>query len=139
MRSPDLTWEKVRSQVDHVIWPDGKRITLLAEVHVSFILSPYQEIQCSMSFILLRCVLIVLHKLPSQTSVQTIRIICNTILITEISFSAPRDRTVQALPTSIWFSCLLNFQSFVWLRNSYKNVTNSCHVIVRKASTVRSL
>ena len=32
MRTADLTWEKVRSQVDHVIWPDGKRITLLAEV-----------------------------------------------------------------------------------------------------------
>merc|ERR1711881_755972 len=31
LRTPDLTWEKVRSQVDHVIWPDGKRITLLAE------------------------------------------------------------------------------------------------------------
>ncbi|XP_065066684.1 S-adenosylhomocysteine hydrolase-like protein 1 isoform X2 [Rhopilema esculentum] len=31
LRSPDLTWEKVRSQVDHIIWPDGKRITLLAE------------------------------------------------------------------------------------------------------------
>lgn len=26
-----MTWEKVRSQVDHVIWPDGKRIVLLAE------------------------------------------------------------------------------------------------------------
>lgn len=26
-----MTWEKVRSQVDHVIWPDGKRIILLAE------------------------------------------------------------------------------------------------------------
>ncbi|KAG8196870.1 hypothetical protein JTE90_027582 [Oedothorax gibbosus] len=26
-----LVWEKVRSQVDHVIWPDGKRIILLAE------------------------------------------------------------------------------------------------------------
>lgn len=31
MRTPDLTWEKIRSQVDHVIWPDGKRITLVAE------------------------------------------------------------------------------------------------------------
>lgn len=31
MRTPDLTWERVRSQVDHVIWPDGKRIILLAE------------------------------------------------------------------------------------------------------------
>ena len=31
LRTPDLTWEKVRSQVDHVIWPDGKRISLLAE------------------------------------------------------------------------------------------------------------
>ncbi|XP_071960027.1 S-adenosylhomocysteine hydrolase-like protein 1 isoform X2 [Antedon mediterranea] len=31
LRTPDLTWEKVRSQVDHVIWPDGKRILLLAQ------------------------------------------------------------------------------------------------------------
>lgn len=31
LRTTDLTWEKVRSQVDHVIWPDGKRIILLAE------------------------------------------------------------------------------------------------------------
>ncbi|CAD5115328.1 DgyrCDS4311 [Dimorphilus gyrociliatus] len=27
----ELTWERVRSQVDHVIWPNGKRIILLAE------------------------------------------------------------------------------------------------------------
>ena len=32
LRSPELTWERVRSQVDHVIWPDGKRVVLLAEV-----------------------------------------------------------------------------------------------------------
>ncbi|XP_078678675.1 S-adenosylhomocysteine hydrolase-like protein 1 isoform X6 [Branchiostoma floridae x Branchiostoma belcheri] len=31
LRTPELTWEKVRSQVDHVLWPDGKRIILLAE------------------------------------------------------------------------------------------------------------
>ena len=31
LRTPELTWEKVRSQVDHVIWPDGKRIIVLAE------------------------------------------------------------------------------------------------------------
>lgn len=31
LRTPDLTWEKIRSQVDHVIWPDGRRITLVAE------------------------------------------------------------------------------------------------------------
>lgn len=31
LRTSDLTWEKIRSQVDHVIWPDGKRITLVAE------------------------------------------------------------------------------------------------------------
>ncbi|XP_076304064.1 adenosylhomocysteinase-like 1 isoform X1 [Tachypleus tridentatus] len=31
LRTPTLTWEKVRSQVDHVIWPDGKRIVLIAE------------------------------------------------------------------------------------------------------------
>lgn len=32
LRTPDLTWEQVRSQVHHIIWPDGKRIILLAEV-----------------------------------------------------------------------------------------------------------
>lgn len=32
LRTPDLTWEKVRSQVDHISWPDGKKIILLAEV-----------------------------------------------------------------------------------------------------------
>ncbi|CAG0912641.1 unnamed protein product [Notodromas monacha] len=31
LRTNDLTWERVRTQVDHVIWPDGKRIVLLAE------------------------------------------------------------------------------------------------------------
>lgn len=36
LRSPELTWERVRSQVDHIIWPDGKRVVLLAEVS-----SPY--------------------------------------------------------------------------------------------------
>lgn len=36
LRTPELTWERVRSQVDHVIWPDGKRVILLAEVtHLS--------------------------------------------------------------------------------------------------------
>lgn len=33
LRTPELTWERVRSQVDHVIWPDGKRVVLLAEVN----------------------------------------------------------------------------------------------------------
>ncbi|KAG8589175.1 hypothetical protein GDO81_006292 [Engystomops pustulosus] len=31
LRTPELTWERIRSQVDHVIWPDGKRVVLLAE------------------------------------------------------------------------------------------------------------
>ncbi|KAG6451624.1 hypothetical protein O3G_MSEX007222 [Manduca sexta] len=31
LRTPDLLWERVRSQVDHIIWPHGKRIVLLAE------------------------------------------------------------------------------------------------------------
>ena len=31
LRTQELTWERVRSQVDHIIWPDGKRMTLLAE------------------------------------------------------------------------------------------------------------
>lgn len=37
LRTPELTWERVRSQVDHVIWPDGKRIVLLAEVRLRLI------------------------------------------------------------------------------------------------------
>ena len=35
LRTHDLTWERVRSQVDHIIWPDGKRIILLAEVSIA--------------------------------------------------------------------------------------------------------
>ncbi|XP_056909267.1 S-adenosylhomocysteine hydrolase-like protein 1 isoform X1 [Takifugu flavidus] len=31
LRTAELRWERVRSHVDHVIWPDGKRILLLAE------------------------------------------------------------------------------------------------------------
>ncbi|CAH8480009.1 unnamed protein product [Dicrocoelium dendriticum] len=31
LQTPDLTWERVRSQVDHIIWMDGKRIVLIAE------------------------------------------------------------------------------------------------------------
>ena len=31
LKTEDLTWEKVRSQVDHIIWPSGKRMVLLAE------------------------------------------------------------------------------------------------------------
>ncbi|XP_030281938.1 S-adenosylhomocysteine hydrolase-like protein 1 isoform X2 [Sparus aurata] len=31
LRTTELRWERVRPQVDHVIWPDGKRIVLLAE------------------------------------------------------------------------------------------------------------
>ncbi|XP_038217741.1 adenosylhomocysteinase-like 1 isoform X2 [Zerene cesonia] len=31
LRTPDLLWERVRSQVDHIIWPNDKRIVLLAE------------------------------------------------------------------------------------------------------------
>ncbi|XP_078112874.1 S-adenosylhomocysteine hydrolase-like protein 1 isoform X4 [Sander vitreus] len=31
LRTAELRWEHVRPKVDHVIWPDGKRIVLLAE------------------------------------------------------------------------------------------------------------
>ncbi|EDV25355.1 uncharacterized protein TRIADDRAFT_24527 [Trichoplax adhaerens] len=31
LRTPDLTWERVRSHVDHIVWPDGRRIVLIAE------------------------------------------------------------------------------------------------------------
>uniref|UniRef100_A0A8C4EJ90 S-adenosyl-L-homocysteine hydrolase NAD binding domain-containing protein n=1 Tax=Dicentrarchus labrax TaxID=13489 RepID=A0A8C4EJ90_DICLA len=31
LRTAELRWERVRPHVDHVIWPDGKRIVLLAE------------------------------------------------------------------------------------------------------------
>ncbi|KRK03469.1 adenosylhomocysteinase-like 2 isoform X1 [Drosophila yakuba] len=31
LHTPELTWERVRSQVDHIRWPDGRMIILLAE------------------------------------------------------------------------------------------------------------
>ncbi|XP_070686430.1 S-adenosylhomocysteine hydrolase-like protein 1 isoform X2 [Pempheris klunzingeri] len=31
LRTAELRWERVRPQVDHVIWPDGRRVVLLAE------------------------------------------------------------------------------------------------------------
>lgn len=31
LRTSDLIWEKVRSQVDHILWPDKKRLILLGE------------------------------------------------------------------------------------------------------------
>ncbi|XP_061678752.1 S-adenosylhomocysteine hydrolase-like protein 1 isoform X2 [Syngnathoides biaculeatus] len=31
LRTAELRWERVRPQVDHVVWPDGRRIVLLAE------------------------------------------------------------------------------------------------------------
>jgi len=31
LKSSDITWEKVRSNVDHIIWPNGKRLILVAE------------------------------------------------------------------------------------------------------------
>ncbi|KAK1804345.1 hypothetical protein P4O66_020367 [Electrophorus voltai] len=30
--TPELTWRHVRAHVDHIVWPDGKTIVLLAEV-----------------------------------------------------------------------------------------------------------
>lgn len=38
LRSAELRWERVRPQVDHIIWPDGKRIVLLAEVTMLLLL-----------------------------------------------------------------------------------------------------
>jgi hypothetical protein len=34
LRTEELIWEKVRPQVDHIIWPNKKRIVLLAEVYI---------------------------------------------------------------------------------------------------------
>ncbi|XP_056307654.1 adenosylhomocysteinase like 2a isoform X1 [Danio aesculapii] len=34
LKTPELTWQHVRAQVDHIIWPEGKRIILLAEGRV---------------------------------------------------------------------------------------------------------
>lgn len=31
----DLVWEKVRNQVDHVVWPNGKRLVLISEGRVA--------------------------------------------------------------------------------------------------------
>lgn len=33
LHTPELKWEKVRSQVDHIRWPDGKTMILLAGGH----------------------------------------------------------------------------------------------------------
>lgn len=62
LRTSDLTWEKVRTQVDHIIWPDGKRIVLLAEVWSGFL--GYKCMKC--------CVLMehwTLDNLPALQSV----------------------------------------------------------------------
>jgi S-adenosylhomocysteine hydrolase len=32
LRTPEISWERIRSQVDHIIFPSGKRVVLLAEV-----------------------------------------------------------------------------------------------------------
>ncbi|OQV18328.1 putative adenosylhomocysteinase 3 [Hypsibius exemplaris] len=34
LKTPELIWERVRSQVDYVNWPDGRRLVLLAEGRV---------------------------------------------------------------------------------------------------------
>lgn len=34
LKTPNLTWERVRPNVDHIIFPDGKKIVLLAEGRV---------------------------------------------------------------------------------------------------------
>ncbi|VDQ03879.1 unnamed protein product [Trichobilharzia regenti] len=44
LQTPDLTWERVRSQVDHVIWNDGKRIILIAEVRLCYFVFFYTVI-----------------------------------------------------------------------------------------------
>jgi len=31
LKSSEIIWEKVRADVDHIIWPDGKRLVLIAE------------------------------------------------------------------------------------------------------------
>lgn len=38
--TPELKWQHVRPHVDHIIWPEGKTIVLLAEVRVQL----YQQI-----------------------------------------------------------------------------------------------
>lgn len=38
LRTAELRWKRVRPKVDHVIWPDGKRIVLLAEVMIPLLL-----------------------------------------------------------------------------------------------------
>ncbi|XP_038562965.1 S-adenosylhomocysteine hydrolase-like protein 1 isoform X3 [Micropterus salmoides] len=35
LRTTELRWERVRPHVDHIIWPEGKRIVLLAELEAS--------------------------------------------------------------------------------------------------------
>nr|XP_027194937.1 S-adenosylhomocysteine hydrolase-like protein 1 [Dermatophagoides pteronyssinus] len=35
IRTSDLIWEKIRSQVDHIIWPNGKRLILLGQGRIA--------------------------------------------------------------------------------------------------------
>uniref|UniRef100_A0A8C6PMD9 S-adenosyl-L-homocysteine hydrolase NAD binding domain-containing protein n=1 Tax=Nothobranchius furzeri TaxID=105023 RepID=A0A8C6PMD9_NOTFU len=35
LRTAELKWQRVRPHVDHVIWPEGKRVVLLAEIFIS--------------------------------------------------------------------------------------------------------
>ncbi|OTF74417.1 adenosylhomocysteinase 3-like protein [Euroglyphus maynei] len=35
IRTSDLTWEKIRSQVDHIVWPNGKRLILLGQGRIA--------------------------------------------------------------------------------------------------------
>ncbi|UXI22424.1 phosphoinositide 3-kinase regulatory subunit 4 [Sarcoptes scabiei] len=35
IRTSDLKWEKIRSQIDHITWPDGKRIVLIGQGRVA--------------------------------------------------------------------------------------------------------
>ncbi|MEQ2203406.1 putative adenosylhomocysteinase 3, partial [Xenoophorus captivus] len=37
LRTTELKWHRVRPHVDHIIWPDGKQVVLLAEVIMLFL------------------------------------------------------------------------------------------------------
>lgn len=66
LRTPDLTWERVRTHVDHIIWPDGKRLVLLAEGRVSNLsCSSIPSIVISVSTTALALALIELFNAPA--------------------------------------------------------------------------
>ncbi|KTF90183.1 hypothetical protein cypCar_00018747 [Cyprinus carpio] len=92
LRTPELTWERVRSQVDHVIWPDGKRVILLAEVFPSSLFS-FNECQHSVLCVFSHCITVNLSHLCAVFQGRLLNLSCSTVPSFVLSITA----TTQAL------------------------------------------